>query len=88
VSIIGVVAVGVETEEKPIILNDAWHVSCSASHDMYACLTNECGLKPTTRMQQARGCTLHYYGLTPDVDSDVDCVNQCIAYWTLTRGMH
>jgi hypothetical protein len=88
VSIIGVVAVGVEIEDKPIILNDAWHVSCSASHDMYACLTNECVLKPTTCMQQARRCTLHYYGLTLDVDSDVDCVNQCIAYWTLTRGMH
>jgi hypothetical protein len=44
VSIIGVVAVGVEIEDKPIILNDAWHVSCSASHDMYACLTNECVL--------------------------------------------
>jgi hypothetical protein len=43
---------------------------------MYACLTNECGLMPTTCMQQARGCTLHYYGLTPDVDSDVDGVNQ------------
>jgi hypothetical protein len=55
---------------------------------MYACLTNECVLMPTTCLQQARGCTLHYYGLTPDVDSDVDCVNQCIAYWTLTRGMH
>jgi hypothetical protein len=54
---------------------------------MYACLTDECVLMPTTCMQQARGCTLHYYGLTPDVDSDVDCVNQCIAYWTLTRGM-
>jgi hypothetical protein len=88
VSIIGVVAIGIETDDKPIILNDAWHVSCSASHDMYACLTSECVLKPTSCMQQARGCTLHYYGLTPDVDSDVDCVNQCIAYWTLTRGMH
>jgi hypothetical protein len=55
---------------------------------MYACLTNECVLMPTTCMQQARGCTSHYYGLTPDVDSDVDSVNQCIAYWTLTRGMH
>jgi hypothetical protein len=88
VSIIGVVAVGAETEDKSINLNDAWHVSCSARHDMYACLTNECVLMPTTCMQQARGCTLHYYGLTPDVDSDVDCVNQCIAYWTLTRGMH
>jgi hypothetical protein len=55
---------------------------------MYACLTNKCVLMPTTCMQQARGCMLHYYGLTPDVDSDVDCVNQCIADWTLTRGMH
>jgi hypothetical protein len=87
-SIIGVVVVGVEIEDKPIILNDACHVSCSASHDMYACLTNKCVLKPTSCMQQARGCTLHYYGLTPDVDYDVECVNQCIAYWTLTRGMH
>jgi hypothetical protein len=55
---------------------------------MYACLTNECMLMPTTCMQQARGCTLHYYGLALDVDSHVDCLNQCIAYWTLTRGMH
>jgi hypothetical protein len=88
VSIIGVVAVGVETEDKPINLNDAWHVSCSASDGMYACLTNECVLMHTTCMQQARGCTSHYYGLTLDVVTDVDCVNQCISYWTLTRGMH
>jgi hypothetical protein len=88
VSIIGVVVVGVQTKDKPIILIGAWHVSSSASHDMYACLTNECVLKPTSCMQQARGCTLHYYGPTLDVDSDVNCVNQCIAYWTLTRGMH
>jgi hypothetical protein len=31
---------------------------------------------------------LHFDGLTSDVDTDVDFVNQCIAYWTLTRGMH
>jgi hypothetical protein len=32
-SIIRIVAVGVETEDKPSILNDAWHGSCSVSHD-------------------------------------------------------
>ena len=75
-----VVTVGVETEDKLMILDDACNVSCSASHDMYAWLTNECVLMPTTCMQQARGCTLHYYCLTPDVDTDVDCLNQSIAY--------
>jgi hypothetical protein len=66
VSIIGIVTVGVETEDKPIILSDAWHVSIlcvmprhSASHDIYACMTNECVpslLHVCSRLEGAR-CT-------------------------------